>query len=104
MIGSAIMAQFLALTPKQKMDRLLASIDSMQRAMSEGKIVTDENDNETDRITVTHSTLMFGLEDLRTFTRLAFLPAAQADEMVDAAEADEERDEERLDFYRNIGL
>jgi len=104
MLGSAYMAQFLALPPKKKMERLLATIDSMQRAMSEGKVVNDENDNETDRIVVTHSTLMFGLEDLRTFTRLAFLPESEADKEVDAAEADEERDEERLDFYRNIGL
>jgi hypothetical protein len=104
MIGSAMMGQFLALTPEQKMTRLLTTIDSMQAAMSRGTVVTDENDNETDRITVTHSTLMFGLEDLRTFTRLAFLPAAQADEMVDAAEADEDRDAERLDFYGSIGM
>jgi len=104
MITAETVKEFLALTPEQKMERLLCDMDAMALAVRRGKILKDENDNETDRITVTHSTMTFRLESLRTFTRLAFIPESEAEKIIDSLQADEDRDAERLDFYGSIGL
>ena len=104
MLGSAFMGQFLALSPKEKKERLLKVLSSLEKAMLHGQIVNDENGEETDRITVCHSTMNYGLEELRMLINLAMLPTNEAEKMIDDAQADEDRDEERLDFYRNIGL
>ena len=104
MITPEIVKEFLALTPEQKMERLLSDMNIMALVLLRGKILKDENDNETDRITITHSTMAFRLESLRTFTRLAFIPESEAEKIIDRLQADEDREAERLDFYGSIGL
>ena len=104
MINSVAMSQFLALPPKQKTERIMKVVSSLQNSMLHGKIVNDENGEQTDLITVSHCFMNYGLEELRVLINLAMLPTNEAEKMIDKAQADEDRDAERLDFYGSIGL